>query len=115
MCDYILRQEPIDMAEYMPAGSGKAPHNVYCQRASQFWVQSTISAHNSHACAHHLARIVREIEEAARPFDIMAPPNTPEPDYRYATRTKGPHFKMITPADANGARVTVKTYSRKKD
>lgn len=114
MCDYVIRQESIDMAEYMPAGSGQTMHNVYCQRAPRFWVQSTISAHNSHACAHHLARIVREIEQAARPFDIYAPGNTPEPDIRYALSNSLGVVKRIPPSDANCALVTVKPYTPKE-
>jgi hypothetical protein len=113
MCDYVIRQETIDYAEYMPAGSGQGTHNVYCQRAPQFWVQSTISQHNSHACSHHLARIVREIEEAARPFDVLAPIGTPEPDVRYALSGALGVIKRMTPSSANYARVTVKPYTRK--
>ena len=87
---------------------------VYCKRASQFWVQSTISSHNMHACAHHLARIVRSIEEAARPFDILCPPGTPEPDMRYARRDRvDGQIKRVTHGAANGARVTVKPYTPK--
>ena len=117
MCDYSTPRK-VPAAEFMPAGTGTLTHNEYCQRASQFWVQSTISSHNMHACPHHLARIVREVEEMARPFDIMCPPGTPEPDMRYAQYGYGDgqtehKVKRMTPKDANGARVTVKPYAPK--
>ena len=101
MCDYRFPNKPGSTIPY------------FCQRAPQFWVQSLLSTHNSHACPHHLARIVREVEEAARPFDIMAPPGTPEPDIRYALSGALGVVKRMTPKDANGARVTVKIYTPK--
>lgn len=103
MCDYVYTRKTPDQGITRVTES-------YCKRASQFWVQSTISTHNAHACPHHLARIVREIEEATRPFDILAPGITPEPDIRYAVEGK---LKRMTPHQANGARVTVKLYNGK--
>lgn len=115
MCDHILRTESVDLAEIMPGSWGPTTYNVYCQRASQFWVQSLLSTHNSHACAHHLARIVRDIEAEAKKFDLCAvnPPNTEGPDMRYA-RTEGPEGKLssrVTRESSNWARVTVKPYT----
>lgn len=113
MCDYVMRQETIDYAEYMPAGSGTGTHNVYCERAAQFWVQSLLSAHNMHACPHHLPRIVREVEEEARKFDLCAS-NTEGPDMRYArTEFDGTVSSRVTRESSNYARVTVKPYARK--
>ena len=110
MCDYVIRQEPIAAAEIMPAGTGTLTHNVYCQRASQFWVQSLTSTHNMHACPHHLARIVREIEKCAREYDILSP------DY-LGTENLHPAYVRVgqstTRRVANYARVTVKTYTPK--
>lgn len=106
MCDYVYTRKTPDQGITRVTES-------YCKRASQFWVQSTISTHNAHACPHHLARIVREIEEAARPFDILAPGITPEPDERYALTDGKSGPKRITPYAANGARVTVKLYNGK--
>lgn len=110
MCDYVMRQETIDYAEYMPAGTGTGTHNVYCERAPQFWVQSLLSTHNSHACPHHLARIVREIEEAARQFDITTVDR--KPDARYSRDSQMLKVGM-TKEQSNYARVTVKPYARK--
>lgn len=102
MCDYlhtiILDGEPIRRA---------------CQRASAFWVQSLLSTHNSHACAHHLPRIVREIEKCAAQFDILKP-GTRTPDMRYArTDRKDGQSGRITREESNYARVTVKPYTGK--
>ena len=110
MCDYVVRQEPIDMAEYMPAGSGKQMHNVYCSRTPQFWVQSLLSQHNSHVCSHHLARTVRDIEKEARKYDLMVV-GEEEPDPRYS---RGYGGKRMTREQANYARVTVKPYAPKE-
>ena len=91
---------------------------LYCERNSTFWVQSTISAHNVHACTAHLARLVRLVEEKARPFqigyrgDLVA-------DGRYSLRFSGDaHYPANTViprlphSQANGALVTVKTSTR---
>lgn len=109
MCDYRYPDPKITAADGV--GTLATTQWKYCQRAPQFWVQSTISSHNMHACPHHLARIVRWVEEAARPFDIMCPPDTPEPDGRYAVEGK---LKRMTPHQANSARVTVKPYTKKE-
>lgn len=111
MCDYRYPTPKVTAADGI--GNLATTQWTYCQRTSQFWIQSTISQHNMHACAHHLARIVRTVEEAARPFDIMAPIGTPEPDLRYALSGTLGVIKRMTPSNANGARVTVKPYTPK--
>lgn len=109
MCDYSRAVE-IDSAEIMPAGTGKLTHNVYCQRASQFWVQSLTSHHNMHACAQHLARIVREVEKGAKKYDILDPAHIGEEGYH-------PHYvrseQRMTRKEGNYAHVTVKPYAPK--
>jgi hypothetical protein len=95
------------------------PSGDFCSRSSAFWVQSTISTHNMHSCPHHLARIVREIEEAASPFRIGYIGER-EADMRYAKTKhmdKGAAIhveRMFPPNAANGAIVTVKPYVRSK-
>lgn len=105
MCDYKF-----------PAGDTRYidPENQhYCQRAPQFWVQSLLSTHNSHACAHHLARIVREIEAEACKFDLCAT-GKEAPDLRYVRRERdGKVSSRVTREHSNWARVTVKPYTRK--
>lgn len=97
-----------------------ANHGPYCQRKPQFWVQSTVSAHNVHACAQHLARMVRVIEERAKPFQLgyRGPLKA---DGRYSIRKSGDaHWPADTVihrlphSDANGALVTVKPYNRSR-
>ena len=113
MCDYVLREEKIDIAEIMPGEWGPTTQRIYCKRKSTFWVQSLLSTHNMHACPHHLARIVREIDSLAAEYDIAAPESTPGgTDKRY--RKFGTHpdddGRRMTDRDANYARVTVKPH-----
>ena len=105
MCDY---QYPAGDTRYVDP---TVPQ--YCQRASQFWVQSLLSTHNMHACPHHLARIVREVEKEARLFDLNHKDSRPDgTDKRF--RKYGTHpdddGRRLTGEEANYARVTVKVY-----
>ena len=109
MCDYS-NDYTYPAVKDMP----KTTERVYCKRAPQFWVQSLLSAHNMHACAHHLARIVREIDDEAKKFDIgHLSSRAGQTDKRY--RRFGTHpdddGRRMTNRDSNYARVTVKPYA----
>jgi hypothetical protein len=121
MCDYSTPVQ-IDLAEIMPGSSGPTTHNEYCKRASQFWVQSLTSTHNMHACAHHLVRIVREIEKCAQQYDVLHPDfigDARNPLYIRPPRKITANGKSWTASEsltrdsANYARVTVKPYISK--
>lgn len=111
MCDYVIRNETMDMAEIMPGGSGPVIHNAYCPRPSAFWVQSVMSTHNMHCCAQHLARIVREIETISRTYDLLDSNNNgnPGPDMRFLRKdSRTGNTNRITREESNYAHVTVK-------
>lgn len=123
MCDYVVRTETLPMAEIMPAGTGNTEHRIYCQRPGTFWVQSLVSTHSLTACPSHLARIVREVEKAAREYDILHPnyigqENVKEYYVRPARKVTagGKEWTVsesVTRGSSNYARVTVKLINGK--
>ena len=88
------------MCGYRFPKSGK-----FCERRNAFWVQSLLSTHNQHACPHHLARIVAEVEDMAYRHDITNPQRDDRPHPAYVRDGKP---ARLTSPDANYARVTVK-------
>lgn len=102
------------MCDYIYPGTGET--TVYCPRTSQFWVQATVTTHNANACPHHLARIVREIEEASKLAIIQLQKDgedVPRSWFRWVKKD-GQLYPRLFPAEAhNWAYITVKPYTRK--
>ena len=101
MCDYVFTTKTPDQGIMRIS-------ETYCQRASQFWVQSLMSQHNALACTHHLARTVREIEKEARKYDVLS--HEYAPDEHYERRNHKGEKVNRPPAGSNYARVTVKPW-----
>jgi hypothetical protein len=98
------------MCGYQFPKSGK-----FCTRTPHFWVQSTLSTHNMHSCPHHLARIVREVESAAKTFDLLKNMQT-APDVRYRRDDHpGTSTHRMTTRSANYAYVTVKSLTNSQN
>ena len=108
MCDYIFYSDnPADPTDF--------ESRVYCERAAQFWVQATVTTHNSRACTHHLARIVREIEGASK-NTIQAYKDGEEvpPTYlRWVVKDGKRLPRLFLSESHNWAYVTVKPFTRK--
>lgn len=112
MCDYLY-PTPNDQRPH--------PHQVgitipnYCQRASQFWVQATVTTHNMHACTHHLPRIVRDVEDASKRA-IQAQKDgkeVPRSYFRWVKKDGTLYPRLFTNESHNWSYVTVKPYTRK--
>lgn len=114
MCDY---------QRLIATPDGSPVQTDYCNRAPAFWVQSLTSTHNMHACAQHLVRIVRSIEEAAEQYDVCHPnyigKENVQPCYVRPVRMITVNGKSravsesVARESANYARVTVKPHARK--
>lgn len=108
MCDYHFTSK-------MTEPDGSPTVTDYCQRAAQFWVQATVTTHNMHACTHHLARTVRDVEDASKRA-IQAQKDgeeVPRSYFRWVKKDGKLYPRLFSNESHNWAYVTVKPTTRK--
>lgn len=104
MCDYNSITGTTD---------GSPVQSHFCPRQSMFWVQATVTTHNMHACTHHLARIVRDVESTSKAAIQRQKDGEKVPSSYFQWIVKdGKRYPRLFPREEhNWAYVTVKPYT----